>query len=254
MAGLGAEPCLARGDRPERGEDLVEGHAGRDLRLSGAPARIAASAAAMHRRVLPDLERGEVEPERPELPAQLRDLAPGGAAQALGDERVGDLGQLRVELLGRARTGRSAAPPRRPGTTRVRRSRSAMNPKRWRYGSSGKRRRSWRSVSGRSSASRARREASGRATRSVVGRGRDRLHQPRRDGLVAAQDVVGLDPQRALGDLRGHARVAVAVPADPAPEPQERPDAWRPRPRPAAVRGGPGRAPVGGSSAASSAR
>ena len=52
----------------------------------------------MDRRVLPDLERGEVEPERPELPAQLRDLAPGDAAQALGDERVGDLGELRVEL------------------------------------------------------------------------------------------------------------------------------------------------------------
>ena len=55
----------------------------------------------MDRRVLADLERGEVEPERPELPAQFRDLAPRHATQAFGDERIGDLGQLRVELLGR---------------------------------------------------------------------------------------------------------------------------------------------------------
>jgi hypothetical protein len=41
-----------------------------------------------------------------------------------------------------------------------------MNPKRWRYGSSGKRRRSWRSVSGSSSASRARRVAIVRGRRS----------------------------------------------------------------------------------------
>ena len=88
-----------------------------DLRLPGAPSRIAASAAAMDRRVLADLERGEVEPERPELPAQLRDLAPGGPAEAVGDERIGDLGELRVELARARRSGRSAAPPRRPGTT-----------------------------------------------------------------------------------------------------------------------------------------
>ena len=54
--------------------------------------------------------------------------------------------------------------------------------------------------------------------------------------------MVGLDAQRALGDLRGHARVAVAVPADPAPEPQEWSDARRACPRSAAVRCGTGRA------------
>ena len=117
-----------------------------------------------------------------------------------------------------------------------------MNPKRWRYGSSGKRRRSWRSVSGRSSASRARRDAIGPWHPLGGGRGRDRLHQPGRDRLVPAQDVVGLDAQRALGDLRGHARVAVTIPADPAADPQERPDPRRPRPGPAGVGGGTRRA------------
>src|SRR6187401_2284476 len=101
MARVGTEPSLARGDRPERGEDLVEGNTRGDLRLPGGAGSDSRQRGGMHRRVLPDLERGEVEPERPELPAQFRDLAPGGAAEAFGDERVGDLRQLRVELLGR---------------------------------------------------------------------------------------------------------------------------------------------------------
>ena len=50
--------------------------------------------------VLADLERGEVEPERRDLPAQLGDLAPGDAVQAVGDERVLELGELGVELGG----------------------------------------------------------------------------------------------------------------------------------------------------------
>ena len=68
--------------------------------------------------------------------------------------------------------------------------------------------------------------------------GGDRLHQPRGHGLVAAQDVVRVDPQRLLGDLGGDLRVAVAVAADPAPPPEERRDAGRSRPGPAGVGGG----------------
>ena len=79
MTRLGAEPCLARGDRPERGEDLVDGHARRDLRLSSGAGADRRECGGVHRRVLPHLERCEVEPERPELPAQFRDLPPGGA-------------------------------------------------------------------------------------------------------------------------------------------------------------------------------
>ncbi len=44
-----------------------------------------------------------------------------------------------------------------------------------------------------------------------------------------------MDAQRLRGDLRGHARVAVAVAADPRPRLQERPDTRRSRPRPARV-------------------
>ena len=46
-----------------------------------------------------------------------------------------------------------------------------------------------------------------------------------------------MDAQRPGGDLRGHARVAVAIATDPRPRLQERPDARRPRPRPAGVGG-----------------
>ena len=65
------------------------------------------------RRVLADLERREVEPERADLPAQVGDLAPGDALEAVGEERVLELGELGVELVGRRRIGRSAAPARR---------------------------------------------------------------------------------------------------------------------------------------------
>ena len=67
----------------------------------------------MDRRVLADLERGEVEPERPDLPAKLGDLAVRDARQAVGDERVRDLGELGVELGRRVpyRPVRGAASP-----------------------------------------------------------------------------------------------------------------------------------------------
>ena len=115
--------------------------------------------------VLADLERGEVEPERGQLPAQVRDLAPCDPTETVVDERGLDLGELHVEGGGiRVVAGRG--PASSMSAARVRRRRSAMKPKRWRYGSSGKRRRSCRSVSGRSSASRARRVARARGRRS----------------------------------------------------------------------------------------
>ena len=62
--------------------------------------------------MLADLERREMEPERRELPAQVGDLAPRDPVQAVGDERVLDLGQLGVELVG---AGVAAGQRRRPG-------------------------------------------------------------------------------------------------------------------------------------------
>ncbi len=69
----------------------------------------------MHVAVLADLERGQVEPERRELPAQLGHLAPGDPAEAVVDERGLELGQLLVEGRGVRRSGRSAVRPRRSG-------------------------------------------------------------------------------------------------------------------------------------------
>ena len=63
----------------------------------------------MHRGVLADLERREVEPERPDLPAQVRELPERDALQAIRDERRLEFGELVVE----GRGIRIAAGPRR---------------------------------------------------------------------------------------------------------------------------------------------
>ena len=60
----------------------------------------------MNGAVLADLERGEVEPERRELPAEVLDLAPRDPPESVRDQRVLDLGQLRVELVGGRRSDR----------------------------------------------------------------------------------------------------------------------------------------------------
>ena len=105
VARLGPEPRLGRRDRPERGEDLIERDARRDLGRPGRTGPERGQRRLVDRRVLADLERGEVEPERPDLPAQLGDLAPGDALETVGDERVGDLDQFGIQL------GRRAVPP-----------------------------------------------------------------------------------------------------------------------------------------------
>ena len=56
----------------------------------------------------------------------------------------------------------------------------------------------------------------------LVIRDGDRLLQPLEHVAVAAQDVVGLDPHRAAGDLGRHARMPVAIAADPGPPAQIR--------------------------------
>ena len=133
----------------------------------------------------------------PDLPAQVGELAPRDPLEPVGDERVLELGELRVELSASAYPPVSGAGSP-VSAARVRRSRSAMNPNRCRYGSSGKRRRSCRSISGSASASRASRDAE-RPRHAVARlRRRDRLHQPGRDRLVAAEHVVGLDRAASL--------------------------------------------------------
>ena len=190
--------------------------------------------------MLADLERCQVEPERAELPAQLGDLAPGHPAEAVGGERLLDLDQLGVEV-GRAAV---ASGPRRrlAGEGRARPAQSLGDEP-------------------EALAVRLVREAppelaiglgqvlgvAGEARRQRPGhpvlrhRGGDRLHEPRGHGLVAVQDVIGVDAQGLLGDLGGDPRVAVAVAADPAPPVQERPHPRRPRPAPTGVGRGPRR-------------
>ena len=110
-----------------------------------------------------------------------------------------------------------------------------MPPRRWRYGSSGKRRRSWRAVSGSSSASRTSAVSSARSRRDGRDAGRDGLHQPARDRLVAAQEVVRLEARRLERHVRGHARVPVPVRPDPRPQAQQRRSVHGPRAGPPGV-------------------
>ena len=65
------------------------------------------------RGVLADLERGEVEAEGGDLPAQVRELAVRHARQAVGDERVLEHREVRVERRRRRDSRRSAEPSRR---------------------------------------------------------------------------------------------------------------------------------------------
>ena len=99
VARVGPEPHLGRSDRPERGEHLTERHAGRDVCGGGSALTDRIQRRRVDRRVLADLERREMEPERPELPAQVGDLAPGDSAQTIGDQCVLDLDQFCVEVM-----------------------------------------------------------------------------------------------------------------------------------------------------------
>ena len=81
--GLDTEPRLHRGDCPERGEDLAQADARRDFGVLRIPAPSRGERGAMDRRVLPHLERGEMKSERLELPAEILDLAPGNAREAI---------------------------------------------------------------------------------------------------------------------------------------------------------------------------
>ena len=113
-AGLDAEARLEARDRPERRQDLGQRHARpRPRRPARRRRRSASSAARVDGRVLADLERGEVEPERRDLPAQVGELAVRHAPQPVRGERLLDDRQLRVQGGRRSRSRRRAARSRR---------------------------------------------------------------------------------------------------------------------------------------------
>ncbi len=94
-------PCLGGRDPAERVEHLAQGHPGGQLGRGRPACAECRQCRRMDGGVLPDLERGEVEPERPELPAEVRDLAPGNTAEPIGGKRLLDLDELDIEV-GRA--------------------------------------------------------------------------------------------------------------------------------------------------------
>ena len=180
--------------------------------------------------MLADLERGEMEPERRQLPAQVGDLAPGDARQAIRNERVLDLDQLDIELIragvatrqGCGVTGQVGARPAEP----LRHEAEALP-----VGLVGVAPAQLPIEIGQELGVPG--EATDEPARHPLGRrdGGDRLGQPGGNGLVPAEDVIGVDPEGSLADLRGDRRVAVAVAPDPRLPGQERPGPGRTSPR-----------------------
>ena len=99
---LHAEAGLDAGDGPERRQDLGDRDAGRDLEVGLGAGGDGLERGPVDLGVLADLERREVEPERRQLPAQVGELAVRDTGQPIGDERVLEDRQLRVQDGGRA--------------------------------------------------------------------------------------------------------------------------------------------------------
>ena len=222
MDGVDPEPPLGLADRPEGGQHLPGRHARRDL------GRLASGVehGLMHGGMLADLERRQVEPECRQLPAQFGHLAPRDPRQPLVRERLLDLAQLRIQVIGGVVVARAGT--RFPGQHRPRATQSLGDepealavrlvretPPELPIGLG--------QVLGVA------RKTRGKRPGKVLmrGRRRHRLHESQRHGLVPVEHVVGLDPQRPQRHVRGHARIAVAIAADPGPEPDERRHPWR---------------------------
>ena len=113
MARTDAEPRLEPGDRAEGRKHLAQGHAAADRLVRAGAGVERRERRPVDGRVLADLERGEVEPERRELPAEVGELAVRDAPQPVRRERVLDDGELRVERLGIGVAAGPRAPSRR---------------------------------------------------------------------------------------------------------------------------------------------
>ena len=229
-----AEPRLGLPDGPEGGEHLVQRHVRRDLGRRRVATHERLERRAVDRGVLADLERGEVEAERCQLPAQVLDLAPRDPGEAVAGERGLQLGELAVELLGCViAPGQRGRLPGEPGTgpadalgdepeaLPVRLVREPATQLAIGLGQ----------LLGIAGKARGKRPCHSRPRHLR----RDRLHEAGRDRLVPVHDVVGLDPQRPLGHVGRDRRVAVAVAADPRPPAQERRHPRRARSRSSAV-------------------
>jgi hypothetical protein len=175
-----------------------------------------------------------MEAECRKLTPEVRDLAPRDAVQTVRAERLLDLGELRVELVGR-------------GVTAGQRRRVA--------GQVGARPAKALGDEAEALAIRLVREAPaeravevgqqlgvvrepGRETSAqCVGRHgrRDRLREAGRDRLVAMEDVIRVDPEGPLRHLRGDGRVPIPIAADPRLPGEERSDVRSPGPGPPGV-------------------
>ena len=165
----------------------------------------------MDRAVLAHLERQPVQAERAHLPDEVLDVAVDGALEAHLHERVADLVKLvkqRGSGLVRGRTVRARL------TEALGHVREA--PSKWFVGETALL--FARQVGHQPHVAC---QALGQPPPSLR-LDRDRLGQASRDILIGVHDVVELDGHRCARHLRGDARVAVPVTADPRTEAQER--------------------------------
>ena len=176
--------------------------------------------------MLPDLHGGQVEAERLGLPPQVLELAPGQSGRPARVQRPLQDVQVRQE------GGGTVVPAVRAGPGRgqpVRR-----QPQLAAMGRVGERPPQLPGDGGQGVGVTVQRAAERAARRHVLLRDRERPCDPPGGGLQPPQHVVGLDRHRRTRHLGRHARVAVAIAADPRVPSQERFE--RRRPRAAAVR------------------
>ncbi len=188
--------------------------------------------------VLADLEGGEMEAERLDLPAEVLNLPVGDARHPVRDQAGLKLRQLLDELLGRlvvpghrarllGEVPASAAQAlgNRPHAAAVRLVGEAASQIAHRLG-----------------------QLFGIAGEAVLelrvdplarDLGRQRRQKPCRHRLVAAQDVVGVDARDLASELRSNRRIAVTVASYPRAPLQESGYARRPRTARAGIAGGP---------------
>ena len=173
-------------------------------------------------RVLANLERGEVEAERLDLPRQVLDLAPRHAVGAVRAQGLADRAEIREELVGRP-VGATSRPARADEPTTGSLQSLADGPERLAIWLPGKAPIEIGAQVGEASQPGPHLGGERRRHGGPIVRDRDRLLEPIGDVAVGTEDVVGLDPERGAGHLGGDPGMAVTVAADPCPPAHEGP-------------------------------
>ena len=231
MARVLAEAALDRRGRSERGEDFGHVHARDEF---GGKVRHSDHGRLVNLRMLPELDRREVEAERLDLPAEILDLAERHSRQPVGDQAALHLFELGDQLLRLLVASTDwAAFFSKVGPRPAQPLHDRAQPPSVRFVGVPASHVSHRLGYFLGVARQARLE-SGLYLRPWHVR-RDRGQQSSGHGLVAAQQMVGVDARHLACQLSGDRGIAVPVAADPRTPPQECGHACRSRARPTRI-------------------